>query len=306
MSLDAPTLEASPTPAARLQLSERQHAMLRAMGVHLWWTLPEAAASASAEVPAVRVPAAGRPRMPTPVQPPVVSATPTPGPGLRTALPAPLAPANSVVRPTVPVHGPADTDLDHSIRQCQRCALGAQQPRGVPGMGDRQADWLVLGEAPSEEDDRAGEPFTGRAGALLDRMLAAMGLRRDQQVYLSHVLKCRPPHHHRPSAEELTQCGTHLVQQVAQLQPRVLLVMGQMAAHSVLGQGGMDPAALQALPLGKLRGQVHRVTLAGLELPVVVTYTPAYLLRHPADKARAWSDLCLALRTLQQAPARAR
>jgi DNA polymerase len=165
-------------------------------------------------------------------------------------------------------------------------------------MGDTSPDWLVVGEAPGEEEDRQGLPFVGRAGQLLDRMLGAMGLRRGQGVYITNVIKCRPPQNRNPEPGEIAQCTPYLLQQVAWLRPRMVLAMGRFAAHTLLAQGGAYPAdAVRQMPLGKLRGRVHEVTLAGQRLPLVVTYHPAYLLRSPAEKAKAWEDLCLALDT---------
>ena len=166
-------------------------------------------------------------------------------------------------------------------------------------MGDPSPDWLVIGEAPGEEEDRQGLPFVGRAGQLLDRMLAAMHLGREQKVYITNVIKCRPPHNRNPDPVEIAQCAPYLLRQVELLRPRIVLAMGRFAAQTVLAQGGrFDAAALQQMPLGKLRGQVHQVTLGGQTLPVVVTYHPAYLLRSPAEKGKAWADLCLAMETL--------
>jgi uracil-DNA glycosylase len=165
-------------------------------------------------------------------------------------------------------------------------------------MGDRTPDWLVVGEAPGEEEDRQGLPFVGRAGQLLDRMLGAMGLQRGQGVYITNVIKCRPPQNRNPEPEEIAQCMPHLLRQIEWLRPTVVLAMGRFAAHALLGEGGAVPAeVLRQTPLGKLRGQVHQVTLAGQRLPLVVTYHPAYLLRSPSEKAKAWDDLCLALDT---------
>lgn len=230
------------------------------------------------------------------------------------------APASAPSRPSAP---PADavehTDLtpdaiatlawdalEAAIHACQRCALAQRRQRAVPGVGDRQPGWLIVGEAPGEEEDRQGEPFVGRAGQLLDRMLAAMGLRRGEGVYIANVIKCRPPRNRNPEPEEIARCTPYLLRQIALLRPRLVLAMGRFAAHTLLAEGGCDsPEALLRTPLGRLRGRVHHARLGDQTLPVIVTYHPAYLLRSPAEKAKAWADLCLALETADSLPPRA-
>ena len=165
---------------------------------------------------------------------------------------------------------------------------------GAVGVGHEQAHWLVVGEAPGENEDLQGEPFVGAAGQLLDRMLAALGLGRGdgtpaQQVFIANTLKCRPPRNRNPSPEELAACRPFLMRQVALVQPRVILAMGRFAVQSLLDSDA---------PIGRLRGTVHRWR----GLPLVVSYHPAYLLRQPADKAKAWDDLCLAAELLARPP----
>ncbi len=150
---------------------------------------------------------------------------------------------------------------------------------------------MVVGEAPGEQEDQQGEPFVGAAGQLLDRMLAALGLGRteatpERQVFIANALKCRPPRNRNPTPDEQAACQPNLQRQVALVQPRVILAMGRFAVQSLLGSDA---------PIGKLRGTVHRWQ----GVPLVVTYHPAYLLRQPADKAKAWDDLCLAAELLQ-------
>ena len=160
-------------------------------------------------------------------------------------------------------------------------------------------DWLIVGEAPGESEDLAGEPFVGQAGKLLDNMLLAMGLQRSQgdappqaglsrSIFITNVLKCRPPANRNPDPAEVAQCAPYLKRQVELLQPKMILALGKFAAQSLL-QGSVPD--VQKIPLGKLRGQVFRY----LGVPVVVSYHPAYLLRSLGDKAKAWDDLCLAL-----------
>ena len=184
-----------------------------------------------------------------------------------------------------PAEVPADqAALMEAIRACTACELGSRRRHAVPGMGDPAPDWLIVGEAPGEEEDRQGLPFVGRAGQLLDRMLAAMGLSREHQVYIANVIKCRPPQNRNPDPVEIAQCEPYLARQVALVQPKIILAMGRFAVQSLLQTSE---------PIGKLRGQVHRYQ----GVPVIVTYHPAYLLRTPSDKAKAWADLCLALET---------
>jgi uracil-DNA glycosylase family 4 len=182
-------------------------------------------------------------------------------------------------------------ELAHAVSECRGCGLCNSRRNTVFGVGDRQADWLIVGEAPGENEDLQGEPFVGQAGLLLDNMLKALGLNRKQKVYIANVLKCRPPGNRNPEPQEVAQCEPFLRRQVQLLQPRIILAMGRFAVQALLQSSE---------PIGKLRGSVHRYN----GVPVVVTYHPAYLLRNLPDKAKAWADLCLALEVLEQ-PAQA-
>ena len=154
------------------------------------------------------------------------------------------------------------------------------------GVGDLQADWLVVGEAPGENEDLQGEPFVGQAGKLLDNMLGALGVSRRENVYIANVLKCRPPGNRNPEPDEIAQCEPFLRRQVDLLKPKIILAMGRFAVQALLQTSE---------PVGRLRGRVHRYH----EVPLVVTYHPAYLLRNLPDKAKAWSDLVLAQSVLR-------
>lgn len=182
--------------------------------------------------------------------------------------------------------------LQQAVAGCQACGLCQSRKNTVFGVGDTQARWLVVGEAPGENEDLQGEPFVGQAGALLDNMLKAIGLNRQgtgaQGVYIANVLKCRPPANRNPQPEEVLQCEPYLRRQVALQQPQIILALGRFAAQSLLQHSVPDVATL---PLGRLRGQVHNYE----GVPVVVSYHPAYLLRTPQDKAKTWADLCLAM-----------
>lgn len=175
--------------------------------------------------------------------------------------------------------------LAAAVKECTACRLRAGCTQTVFGTGDRRAEWLVVGEGPGADEDRQGEPFVGRAGQLLNAMLAAMGLKREA-VYIANIVKCRPPNNRDPAPDEAAACRPFLDRQIALLQPKLILAVGRIAAQNLLGT--------QA-PLARLRGKVHE--LHGI--PVVVTYHPAYLLRSPAEKRKAWTDLQFAMRVRQ-------
>jgi DNA polymerase len=170
-------------------------------------------------------------------------------------------------------------ELRARVAACTRCALCNTRTQTVFGVGSQTADWLIVGEAPGAEEDRQGEPFVGRAGQLLNSMLRAIGLTREQ-VYIANVLKCRPPGNRDPSASEAAECLPYLEQQIALLKPKIMLAVGRIASQNLLRT---------EVTLGRLRQQVHRFGLS--QVPLVVTYHPAYLLRTPADKRKAWDDL---------------
>ena len=179
--------------------------------------------------------------------------------------------------------------LRSEVIGCTRCALHTTRTQGVFGVGYQQADWLVIGEAPGAEEDRKGEPFVGRAGQLLDAMLRAIGLSRTSNVYIANVLKSRPPGNRDPKPEEVAACLPYLLRQIELLKPRLMLAVGRIAAQNLLSTD---------LALGRLRGKVHH--FGELNTPLVVTYHPAYLLRNPADKRKAWEDLKFARSVFRQ------
>jgi uracil-DNA glycosylase len=171
-------------------------------------------------------------------------------------------------------------ELEAEVEVCTRCQLHGSRTRAVFGVGDPQAQWLVIGEAPGAEEDRQGQPFVGRAGQLLDAMLRAIGLARGNNVYIANILKSRPPGNRDPKPEEVASCLPYLKRQMALIRPVLILAVGRIAAQNLLGSD---------LPLGRLRGRVHH--FGELNTPLIVTYHPAYLLRTPADKRKAWEDL---------------
>lgn len=171
--------------------------------------------------------------------------------------------------------------LQTLVSECTACNLAQTRTQTVFGVGDAQADWLIVGEAPGAEEDKRGEPFVGQAGKLLDNMLAALQLKRGENVFILNVLKCRPPNNRDPQTDEVAQCAPFLKRQLELINPKIIVAVGKFAAHSLL----QSDASIAAL-----RGKVHEYQ----GVPLVVTYHPAYLLRSPMEKAKAWQDLCLA------------
>ena len=176
--------------------------------------------------------------------------------------------------------------LESEVEVCTRCALHQGRTQTVFGVGNRRADWMLIGEAPGFEEDRKGEPFVGRAGKLLDRMLSAIHLDRTQ-VYITNTVKCRPPDNRNPRPEEIMECEDYLQRQITLIQPKIILALGGVAANALLRCD---------TPVGRLRGRIHQ--LEDTDIPIVVTYHPAYLLRSPQQKRAAWEDLQLAQRVV--------
>jgi DNA polymerase len=170
--------------------------------------------------------------------------------------------------------------LQAEVSVCVKCGLANTRTRTVFGVGNPHADWLVIGEAPGAEEDRQGKPFVGAAGKLLDAMLQAIGLSREKNVFVANMLKCRPPGNRDPKPEEVAACLPYLMRQIAAIKPKLILAVGRIAAQNLLATD---------VPLGRLRGRVHR--FGPLSTALIVTYHPAYLLRTPAEKRKAWEDL---------------
>ena len=173
--------------------------------------------------------------------------------------------------------------LQREVAGCRLCSLHENRTQTVFGVGNRNADWMLIGEAPGAEEDRRGEPFVGRAGKLLDSMLHALGLGR-QQVFIANILKCRPPNNRDPRPEEVVACSNYLEQQINTVKPKLILALGRVAAQNLLKT---------ETPIGKMRGK--RFHYGDPAVPVVVTYHPAYLLRSPREKRKSWQDLRLAM-----------
>ncbi len=309
----------------------QQRAMLRELGVPVFWpeaasgaalaepaavtnaatTPPQAAAPTAAGIEALPLPHSqaltpapegDAPPAPVGSAPPAISAATSAAAVPRASGLRPLAASLPGVPPATAQAelGQRPSGIDNmdwpalrtAVAGCEACGLCKSRTQAVFGVGHTSAQWMIVGEAPGEQEDKQGEPFVGRAGQLLDRMLAAVGLTRDddeaaRQVFIANVLKCRPPANRNPLPQEVAQCEPYLLRQVQLVQPKLILAMGRFAVQSLLKSSE---------PIGKLRGRVHDYH----GVPLVVTYHPAYLLRSPADKALAWDDLCRAREVLQR------
>jgi len=252
-------------------LSARQQHCLQGMGIRLWRERGEE--TVPAETPQAAAPETER----------------KPAPPLEELLGTSTAPASAGVAPPEKKAGsmnetrsfPLDSwdQLHEGIEACRNCALGDSCTRKVPGKGNHEASLMIIGEAPGAQEDRQGMPFVGRAGQLLDRMLKAIDL-KTEDVYITNILKCRPPNNRDPLPSEVMACQPFLQAQIRLLQPRVILSVGRVSAQNLLGQN---------TALGRLRQQQHH--LPGSDIPLLVTYHPAYLLRNPVEKAKVWQDL---------------
>ncbi len=176
--------------------------------------------------------------------------------------------------------------LELEVVNCKKCILHQTRTQTVFGVGNKKAQWMFIGEAPGLDEDRKGEPFVGRAGQLLTKMLKAIGFERNE-VYIANVIKCRPPDNRNPRLEEIVQCLSYLHRQIQLVQPEIIVLLGGVAANALLKE---------QTPVSRLRGQIHRIE--NTQASVIVTYHPAYLLRSPNQKAAAWEDLQFACKTV--------
>ena len=287
-----------------LHLDKRQRAMLAEMGVRVWSPMSEAAVMEAPVAEALAVDTSAS-QLPDAV---VQAHADEAHSFVAVSELATQAIVNPVKSAPVLIQRPEGIDqmdwsaLHNTVSGCQACSLCGSRKNTVFGVGAPaaegqapQVDWLIVGEAPGENEDIQGEPFVGQAGKLLDNMLGAMKLSRTGArstdgggVYIANVLKCRPPGNRNPKPEEVAQCLPYLERQVALLKPKIILAMGRFAVQALLRDTVPD---VETMPLGKLRGRVYTYQ----NLPVVVTYHPAYVLRNLPEKAKVWADLCLAM-----------
>jgi uracil-DNA glycosylase family 4 len=280
-----------------MNLDARQRAMLAEMGVQVWLPEPVPAppegSSSGPETTANNAPSTPGKDGKRPEQAPRDRQS---GSGEAAVPRPPMAPASARAPQPCGIEAMDWTALRDAVTGCQACGLCQGRTQTVFGVGDTAADWMVVGEAPGEQEDLQGEPFVGPSGQLLDNMLKAIGLSRHagaggeganggsatRGVYIANVVKCRPPGNRNPHPDEVARCDPYLARQVALVRPKIILAMGRFAVQSLLQT---------TEPIGKLRGRVHRYQ----GVPVIVTYHPAYLLRNLPEKAKAWADLCLAM-----------
>ncbi len=273
-----------PTPAAEQPAPQPQVPVSKPV-------LPAEAPAAPASAPAPARPAAAEPAAPPATGRPGIPASilnrrgPPPRPAPKVAEeappPAPIPVAEAVRNASL-------DEMREQVVACEACGLCKGRRNAVFGHGGQPTRWLVVGEAPGEQEDRQGQPFVGRSGQLLDAMLSAVSMSRERDVFITNVIKCRPPGNRNPKPEEIAACSPYLMRQIALLKPQRILVLGRFAAQTLLGTDAT---------IGSLRGRIHQLkTEDGQQIPVVVSYHPAYLLRSPAEKARAWQDLKLAAR----------
>lgn len=262
--------------------TERQRAMLEEMGIKLWLEPQPDPLRGSDDTPR---PAAEQGKGAARAAPEAAPSAPP--------LPDPAPPRGDRPVGVETMDWPA---LREAVENCRACKLCEGRRQTVFGVGHPSAHWMIVGEAPGEQEDRQGEPFVGKSGQLLDNMLRAIGLTRAEadaarQVYIANTLKCRPPGNRNPQPDELAKCEPFLVRQIELVKPRLILAMGRFAVQALLRSDE---------PIGKLRGRVHRYQ----GVPLIVTYHPAYLLRNLPEKAKAWDDLCLAAEVFErQSPA---
>ena len=277
--------------------SERQTLMLKEMGLRVD-VRPEVKTEVKAEGRAdVRAVALAVPASPLPSsQAAAIRPAAPPRPAAPTAVAAEPIQTHALGGLAREVIATMDwPELRDAVSSCTACKLCQGRTNTVFGVGQVNAHWMVVGEAPGEQEDAQGEPFVGKSGQLLDNMLRALGLSRhfseegaqpdpSRCVYIANSVKCRPPGNRNPAPDELARCEPFLIRQVALVQPKIILAMGRFAVQSLLRSSDA---------IGKLRGRVHRYQ----GVPLIVTYHPAYLLRNLEEKARAWDDLCLAAQT---------
>lgn len=267
-------------------MTSRRDEMLKEMGFTPIWRLRAredvATADADGETVAVEPPvAAGQKRV-----------------GTASSIPGSSTPSSASTVTREPSSGESDdrrtaimrmdwAALKEAVAQCVACPLHAKRRKTVFGVGDENADWVFVGEGPGADEDVQGEPFVGQAGRLLDSMLAAIKLKRGENVYIANVIKCRPPGNRNPEPDEAQKCEPFLQRQIELIRPKLIIGLGRVAAVNLLAREAS---------IASLRGRVHEYK----GIPLIITYHPAYLLRSLTDKAKAWEDLCFAVETMQR------
>ena len=254
-------------------LSARQKHCLKGIGIRHW--VERAAVAEDAKIAEQIV-----------LSDPLEELRPMPEPKLETAPEALPTPAFKPPKVDIPLD--SWDAVNHCIIQCQSCELAQNCIQKVPGVGNQNADLMIIGEGPGHDEDIKGEPFVGRSGRLLDKMLAAIGISR-QEVFITNIVKCRPPNNRDPHVSEVEACDRFLQAQIKLINPKVILSVGRVSAHSLLHCTD---------PVGRLIKDIHQ--LSGSEIPIKVTYHPAYLLRTPSAKAIAWQDMKTLHRILNQ------
>jgi uracil-DNA glycosylase len=262
-----------------------REAMLREMGITPLWK----SRTAVPVVASVPEPAAAEPEQTYAAAPRAPAARIVAAPASRSARAAVPDGAAAVIDPARIEHIARMEwpELQAAVAGCTACGLAQSRHHTVFGVGDPKADWMIIGEAPGAEEDAKGEPFVGQAGRLLDSMLAALEMRREVNIYIANVLKCRPPGNRNPEALEVAQCSPHLLRQVELIAPRLIILMGRFAAQTLLNSDAS---------IASMRGKLFQYQ----GTPAIVTYHPAYLLRNLPDKSKAWQDLLFARSTYRR------
>jgi len=243
---------------------DRREAVLRELNLYPLWVRRDMPADHEVEAEAQE-------QMPEPQQEPSADVSPDTGYA-----------DSRVELPTSTLGDVGWPELKQRVRDCNACKLRAGCTQTVFGVGDQNADWLFVGEGPGADEDAQGEPFVGQAGKLLDNMLMAIKLKRGKDVYIGNIVKCRPPGNRTPEPDEIGQCLPYLQRQIELIQPKLIVALGKVASNALLGRDAT---------LSSLRGRVHDYS----GIPLIVTFHPAYLLRTPSEKAKAWQDLCMAV-----------
>jgi DNA polymerase len=302
---------------------DRREAVLRELNLYPQWVRRNEPAPVSAEqpVPIIEQLVAAPVVAPTPLAPALARAVALNEDGVSARTEKNIIQAgSSATTPASQVDKLDWAELKQQVRDCTACNLRAGCTQTVFGVGDEKADWLFVGEGPGADEDALGEPFVGQAGKLLDNMMMAIKLKRGKNVYIANIVKCRPPDNRNPAADEIAQCLPYLARQIELIQPKLIVALGKVASNALLGKEatlaslrgklhdyrvetatGQD--VIQEGESSHLSSIPHQTTLSHrvrTTIPLIVTYHPAYLLRSPSEKAKAWQDLLLAVQTMEK------